>query len=410
MPDELPDLTVPPPALDIEIEGEPSGTFRTPANLVVIDVRDAVLAKQLQSALVKERRIVAGLDAIGSAAVVIADVPSGKVEARVGGLRARMDAGGALLVLADEAVFLEAQRLGAAACLRLPFSAAELTGTIDRLVANRATEEHLARLSRELDLQSHLASLGRVASGLAHELANPLACVVTNVEALAERLDALRAESAALRAIVDATETNTGRAVERARALVAAAPYADDAPDIVRDISTQCDRMGELLQLMRELSARRPRTLEGVDLGALASDAVRLCPADLLRGVEVDIAIDEPVRVTANRLALEQLVVNLLTNGAYFSRKLASPQVRIHVYAAGDAGVVSVRDNGPGIPADLLDKIFEPFFTTRRREGGTGLGLALCREYASQMGARLSVWSVVGRGACFRVHLRRGIR
>jgi signal transduction histidine kinase len=79
--------------------------------------------------------------------------------------------------------------------------------------------------------------------------------------------------------------------------------------------------------------------------------------------------------------------------------------VRFHVYRAGVHVVVSVRDNGPGIPVELQDKIFEPFFTTRRGRGGTGLGLALCREYARRMGAVLSVWSAPGRGACFRVAL-----
>jgi signal transduction histidine kinase len=69
--------------------------------------------------------------------------------------------------------------------------------------------------------------------------------------------------------------------------------------------------------------------------------------------------------------------------------------------------VLSVRDNGPGIPEELRDRIFEPFFTTRRGEGGTGLGLALCREFAARMGARLTLWTAAGRGACFRVHLPR---
>ena len=68
--------------------------------------------------------------------------------------------------------------------------------------------------------------------------------------------------------------------------------------------------------------------------------------------------------------------------------------------------MLSVRDNGPGVPLEFQEKIFEPFFTTRRELGGTGLGLALCREYAARMGATLSLWSTPGRGACFRVTLR----
>jgi signal transduction histidine kinase len=65
---------------------------------------------------------------------------------------------------------------------------------------------------------------------------------------------------------------------------------------------------------------------------------------------------------------------------------------------------LSVRDNGPGISPEIRDRIFEPFFTTRR---GTGLGLALCQEYAVQMHAHVTLWTALGRGACFRIHLRR---
>jgi signal transduction histidine kinase len=81
--------------------------------------------------------------------------------------------------------------------------------------------------------------------------------------------------------------------------------------------------------------------------------------------------------------------------------------VRFHVYSSGDGVVVSVRDNGPGIAEELHDRIFEPFFTTRRGRGGTGLGLALCREYARRMGGTLSLWSAPGRGACFRLALNK---
>jgi signal transduction histidine kinase len=103
---------------------------------------------------------------------------------------------------------------------------------------------------------------------------------------------------------------------------------------------------------------------------------------------------------------LGQLVLNLTTNAAQAARALPSPRVRYHVYPSAGRVVLSVRDNGPGIAEHLHDKIFEPFFTTRRGRGGTGLGLALCREYARNMGASLTVWSAPGRGACFRISLR----
>jgi signal transduction histidine kinase len=144
---------------------------------------------------------------------------------------------------------------------------------------------------------------------------------------------------------------------------------------------------------------------EHVDLRAVAGDVLKWVAADL-QGVEVE-RLDEPVAALADRRLVGQIVQNLTSNAAHAARSLSSPRVRLHIYAEGSRAVVSVRDNGPGIAPDLQEKIFEPFFTTRRNRGGTGLGLALCREYALQMGAELSLWSMPGRGTCFRLYLAR---
>jgi two-component system C4-dicarboxylate transport sensor histidine kinase DctB len=133
--------------------------------------------------------------------------------------------------------------------------------------------------------------------------------------------------------------------------------------------------------------------------------------AEELRGVEIE-TIGEPLVALADRTLLAQLLQNLVSNAAHAAKLLAAPRVRVHVYGQGSADggrvILSVRDNGPGIPLELQERIFEPFFTTRRGQGGTGLGLALCREYVRELDAQLSLWSVPGRGACFRVSLRPG--
>ncbi|HEY2370862.1 MAG TPA: ATP-binding protein, partial [Polyangiaceae bacterium] len=110
-----------------------------------------------------------------------------------------------------------------------------------------------------------------------------------------------------------------------------------------------------------------------------------------------------PTFARADHVLLAQILQNLVINGAHAARSLPAPRVRFHTYMHEGRAIISVRDNGPGIAPELHQKIFEPFFTTRRGRGGTGLGLALCREYALQMGAEVTLWSVPGRGACFRV-------
>jgi two-component system C4-dicarboxylate transport sensor histidine kinase DctB len=155
---------------------------------------------------------------------------------------------------------------------------------------------------------------------------------------------------------------------------------------------------------MRDLVGRtREVRREPIELLPLVTE-VRKWLTQELRGVEVEV-IGEPLVAVADRTLLGQLLHNLTSNAAHAAKSLSAPRIRLHVYSGGSRVIVSVRDNGPGIPVELQERIFEPFFTTRRGNGGTGLGLALCREYALQMRAELSVWSLPGRGACFRVSL-----
>ena len=71
---------------------------------------------------------------------------------------------------------------------------------------------------------------------------------------------------------------------------------------------------------------------------------------------------------------------------------------------------IEVKDSGPGIPPDRLEKIFEPFFTTKSQSGGTGLGLSLCRMLLSEMGGQIEVESLPGRGSTFRILLAKAGR
>ncbi len=199
---------------------------------------------------------------------------------------------------------------------------------------------------------------------------------------------------------------------ERAARIRAAIEALDQSPssgdlfEALDDARASLERMRGLLNTMKELVGRAPRTMQPIDLSAVVKDARRYLPSDVLSGVEVEEAM-QPVEAIATAPLVGQIVVNLLSNAAFAAKQLPAPRIRIHVYRSGEDAVVSIRDNGPGIEPDVQEKIFEPFFTTRRTQGGLGLGLSLCREYALQMGALLSVWSVPGRGACFRLHLRR---
>jgi len=167
------------------------------------------------------------------------------------------------------------------------------------------------------------------------------------------------------------------------------------------------ERAEALLRFMREFAVEwRPAAIEQVSLMALSRKVIAGLKGDLV-GVEIEMVGGEVV-APAEPKRLAQVVQNLLVNAAQAAKLLPTPRVRVHVYESRGDPTLSVRDNGPGISTENLERIFEPFFTTRREAGALGLGLPLCQEFALQMKAELSFSSAPGRGACFRLRFPRG--
>jgi len=317
---------------------------------------------------------IVGKDWMSEAVVIVAEA-RGDATAQVAALRrvARADAAIVLVGAASPFHVRDAHAAGAFACLRAPLVAQELASVVTIALDARASRTKVEDLARKLDLETHLASIGRFSAGLAHEISSPLATAVLSLEVVEQELGA--AEN----------------------------PYVSEALSAVQ---VAHGRIRQILELMRELMQHeRGAAPERVDVTDAAEKARRIAAAELA-GVDVTV-LGEPSVALANHDLLLQILQNLVANAAQAAKRLSSPRVRIHTYMAGDFAFVSVRDNGPGIEAALHERIFEPFYTTRRGTGGTGLGLALCREYALRMGAELSLWSVPGRGACFRVRMPR---
>jgi C4-dicarboxylate-specific signal transduction histidine kinase len=373
-PRSLPEGTVPPGDASPRVEPESNDALLADAGVVALSVIDVALHRELRETLHGHPFVIAGPDMVGSAGAVLIDAGEDAHE-RVADMRrlSRSDAA-ILVVVRTVSAARAAHAAGAFACLRCPVVAEELIGLLSSAIDSHVAKAQAADLARKLDLEAHLASIGRISSGLAHELANPLSAASMNLDVLRNLLAKLgRDVSAPLEGALD-------------------------------DLGTSLGRIEGLLASLRPFMQGAPSALRPIPLGPLVDRVVRWAE-EALRGVEVERQI-QPSTVLAEPTMLGQLVLNLTANAAQAARSLPSPRVRYHVYPSAGRVVLSVRDNGPGIPEELQDKIFEPFFTTRRGRGGTGLGLALCREYARNMGASLTVWSAPGRGACFRISLR----
>lgn len=235
----------------------------------------------------------------------------------------------------------------------------------------RQRAEELLRLGQV----ARLNTLGELAAGMAHELNQPLTALLASTQA-AKRL--LGESPPDLDTAFDAM----GRAVEQAR-------RASAVVGRLRRLVERPDLAGQAHPLA---------------LPAAVQDVLHLVEPELQqRGVALILEAEPDLpAVLAEPVALQQIVHNLVMNALQAMEQVPAAERRLELHLARqDTGQVAltVRDHGPGIPAEARDRLFEPFYTTR--EGGLGLGLTLCESLAQAMGAQLWLAPAAGRGAAF---------
>jgi signal transduction histidine kinase len=226
-----------------------------------------------------------------------------------------------------------------------------------------AMTEALQEHQRKLVQHEKLAGIGRLAAGVAHEINNPLAVILGY-----SRLLRKKAEGGA-RDDLQAIEDETLRAKQ----------IVDGLLDLSRPLEVQHDP---------------------VDLRALCDETVeRLGGMPPLAGVAVEVVGQG--MVTGNAQKLRQVVVNLLRNAAEAAGRGGRVEIRVEASASG--AELSVTDSGPGLSDEVRARLFEPFFT--RKDGGTGLGLAVSKGIVEAHGGVLEAECPPGGGARFTVRL-----
>lgn len=238
-------------------------------------------------------------------------------------------------------------------------------------------KNELERVQDQLIRASKLASVGRLAAGIAHEIGNPLAAVQGYLSLLKDGLPEQQRVEALERSLKE-----MNRIHGTIRKLLAYARPGESSQEPITPLSTK--------QVVED---------------ALA--LVRGHPA--LKQVEVECHLPESTEPNAEGHVhrLGQVLVNLLLNAAQaMTTQSAAPKITIAHKATNDSILLEIQDNGPGVPHEHLDAIFDPFFTTKDPGEGTGLGLAVSRASMEAMGGDLTVQSTTA-GACFIVRVRK---
>ena len=237
-----------------------------------------------------------------------------------------------------------------------------------------------ARMEQRMAAAERLASLGTLASVVAHEINNPLAVINDAAGLLKDLLGKEEFADIPRRNLFEKSVGKIEKNVYRAKKIT-----------------------HQLLGFVQKSDA----AVSEVNLRELAQEAIQSVEKEaghkeIQLVLEVQPALDS---IRSDPYPLRQVLINLLTNAVHATGK--GGQVTITMEEKGGEAVLSVQDAGDGIQEENLEKIFEPFFSTKSTGDGTGLGLFVAREIVDRLGGKIEVESQVGRGASFRVRLPR---
>ncbi len=240
------------------------------------------------------------------------------------------------------------------------------------ITERKQAEEREEELQQQLYLSSRLASIGELAAGVAHEISNPL----TGILGFSQRL------------MRKSTDEEISRDLDR--------------------IHSEAQRVAKVVGNLLTFARRREPRKEYSDINDILQEALELRAYALeTSNIELVTSLAPSLpKIMADFHQIQEVFLNIILNAEQaMSEANAGGKLSVKAQPTRDYIRISFADDGPGIPAEQLDKIFDPFFTTRGEKGGTGLGLSLCHGIVAEHAGRIYAKSKPGKGATFFVEL-----
>jgi len=227
----------------------------------------------------------------------------------------------------------------------------------------------------ELAHMNRQATAGQLSASIAHELNQPLGAILNNVET--------------------------------AKLMVASrSPNLGEIRTILDDIRRDDERASEVIKRLRRLLTRGDFDRQEVDLNKVVRDGMRIASA---QAAAHDVTLDsnltpQPLRVMGDEVQLQQVLLNLIVNGidAVAEAPNGLREIACRSWQSDGHALLSIRDTGPGIPSNRMERLFEPFFTTK--QDGMGMGLSIAHAIVEVHGGKISAENR-SSGAVFHVSL-----
>jgi signal transduction histidine kinase len=232
--------------------------------------------------------------------------------------------------------------------------------------------KELNKRNKELVQAQKLASLGRLTSGVAHELNNPLNNISTSVQILIEELE-------------------------------------DDDLEYKKDLlmgaEKEVERSKEIVRSLLEFARERSHTLKQAYFKDLVDNAIKRVKSQVPENITLTVDVPDDIQGNFSVLGIERVLINLIVNAIQAIKNGGEVTVKACKQESNSGFCFQVIDTGEGIPKEIISKIFDPFFTTKEVGKGTGLGLSIIYGIIEQHGGKIKVSSEVGQGTTFTCFL-----
>jgi len=245
-----------------------------------------------------------------------------------------------------------------------------------RVIKDRDAEAD--QLGRQLMEAGKMASLGELSAGVAHEINNPLAIILTERQILLDTLE-------------QTPDLEEG--------------FKKEVTESLNQMDAQINRCKRITHNLLRFSCRTRSVIEKVDLNSFLEEVVELMEREARScGIKFQTDLDENLKpVLSDPSQLQQVFLNLITNAidAHDGKPYGNIRITTRADEEHKKARIVFADTGSGIPKEILSKIFDPFFTTKAVGRGTGLGLSICYSIMQRLGGSISVKSQVGQGTEF---------
>jgi signal transduction histidine kinase len=262
----------------------------------------------------------------------------------------------------------------------------------------------------ELRQAQKLESVGRLASGIAHEINTPMQFVGDNVRFLQDSFQEIQGLLEGLRAFCRRSGPAFAAELERLEQQLDTGYLFGEIPQALAQTQEGVERVVTIVRAMKEFAHPENRDHVRADLNKALLNTLTVARNELKYVADVETDFSDLPMVVCSVSDLNQVFLNLFVNASHAIADVVGQsgqkgKIRIHTETQGGQVLITIADNGSGIPESIRERIFDPFFTTKEVGRGTGQGLAIARAVIERHCGSLTFESEVGRGTTFFIRL-----